>query len=117
MSGGIFGYIGEHIGINVFGSLMSVHYENIDSPAYCRLARNINPMDDREVSELLFDMSCLLHSCEWYKSGDNCEETYREHLAQFKKKWFKRTNKDRLQAYKDDLKSYYEQLAAELEGE
>ena len=115
MSGGSFGYVGDYIGNNVFGYLLSVHYDNIDNPAHCRLARNMNPMDDRDVSELLYDMACLLHSCEWYKSGDICEETYREHIAKFKKKWFKRTDTDRLQACKDDLKSYYEQLAAELE--
>lgn len=117
MSGGVFDYAGNYIGNRVFFHPVSVHYNNLNDHAYCKLARNQNPMEDREVSELLFDIACLLHSCEWYKSGDNCEETYRKHLKQFKAKWFKRTNADVIESYKDDLKSYYEELATELGGD
>lgn len=117
MSGGSFGYVGDYIGNHVFNYTVNIHYRNLDSDIECRIVRILNPMDDREVSELLYDMACLLHSAEWYKSGDNCEETYKEHLKQFKKKWFKRTGEDRMQAYKDDLKAYYETLMDEMDGD
>lgn len=117
MSGGSLGYVGDYIGNLVFDYHVNVHYKNITEEAYCRLARNLNPMEDRDVSELLYDMACLLHSCEWYKSGDICEESYKKGLQKFKNKWFKRTSKDRLKAYKDDLKAYYEELVAEFGGD
>lgn len=115
MSGGSLGYTGNYINNNVFGYALDVHYSNINNPEQCHLARNLNPMGDREVSELLYDIACLLHSAEWYKSCDICEETYNEHLKQFKQKWFKRSCTDMIDAYKNDLKTYYESLVAELE--
>lgn len=115
MSGGVFDYAGNYIGNRVFFYPISVHYNNLDKPEYCRVARDQNPMEDRDISELLFDIACLIHSCEWYKSGDICEDDYREHLAKFKSKWFGRTDADRLKAYKADLTSYFDSLVAELE--
>lgn len=115
MSGGSFGYVGDYIGRNVFNSTVNIHYRNIDSETECRIVRILNPMDDREVSELLYDIACLLHSAEWYKSCDIGEETYRKHLKQFKAKWFNRNDADRIEGYKNDLKIYYESLVAELE--
>lgn len=58
------------------------------------MARKINPMEDKQVSELVWDVFCLLHSLDWYQSADTCEETYREDLAYFKNKWFKKTDKE-----------------------
>jgi len=46
-----------------------------------------NALEDREISELTWDLLDLLHEFDWYKSGDNCKETYLKAKAEFKKKW------------------------------
>ena len=30
----------------------------------------------------------MIHDFDWYKSGDNCKETYLKAKEKFKKKWF-----------------------------
>lgn len=92
-------------------------YKHICNNANARIARNLNPMYDRELSELIVDVICLIDALESYKYGDIVGKTYIECANKFKKKWMHRTEKDRLNSYLDDLKSYYEELAEELKGE
>lgn len=47
-----------------------------------------NQFEDREISELVWDVLDLIHDFDWYKSGDTCKETYLKAKAAFKKKWF-----------------------------
>lgn len=47
-----------------------------------------NALEDREISELVWDVLELLHDYDWYASGDTCKETYLEAKTAFKKKWF-----------------------------
>lgn len=47
-----------------------------------------NALEDREISELTWDLLNLLHDYDWYRSGDTCKETYLAAKAKFKKKWF-----------------------------
>lgn len=47
-----------------------------------------NALEDREISELVWDVLDLIHDYDWYRSGDTREETYLESKAKFKKKWF-----------------------------
>ena len=49
--------------------------------------RPINVFEDREISEFVWDVLELIHEFDYYKSGDNCRETYLEAKAEFKKKW------------------------------
>ena len=46
-----------------------------------------NVFEDREISELVWDVLDLIHDYDWYASGDTCKETYLEKKAEFKKKW------------------------------
>lgn len=48
----------------------------------------VGMMCDAELDELMNDIADLLHDCEWWTSGDTCEETYRKSVAKFKAKWF-----------------------------
>jgi len=48
-----------------------------------------DPMEDLELSGLLWDMIALLHDLEWYKSGDTVHTDYLESVDKFKKKWLK----------------------------
>ena len=73
MSGGHFDYIDSRCKDEIFGWS--------DRP------RNV--FEDREISELIFDVFELIHDFDWYKSGDTCKETYLKAKADFKKKWMK----------------------------
>ena len=117
MSGGSHNYIAYEINAELFENRIETHYENVCDAKNARIARNLNPMHDRELSELMADVICLLYGLEWFDSGDIGEETYKECVKKFKAKWLKRTEKDRLNSYLEDLKSYYEELVEELKGE
>lgn len=72
MSGGHFDYVDSRLKEEIFGWT--------DKPG--------NVFEDREISELVWDVLNLIHEYDWYASGDNCKETYLKHKAAFKKKWF-----------------------------
>ena len=87
MSGGRFNYTNDSLSSEMFNYL---------SPSYGQSefdladqARRINPLKDRQVSELCWDLLCLIHSFDWMISGDTGEESYSEYLSYFKKKWLK----------------------------
>ena len=121
MSGGSLNYISYEINSALFKdrfeNRIDNHYENVCDERNARIARNLNPMHDRELSELMSDVMCLLYALEWFDSSDIGEEKYKECVNKFKAKWLKRTEKDRLNSYLEDLKSYYEKLVEELKGE
>lgn len=48
-----------------------------------------NPLEDKEISNIVYDVLTLLHDFDWYKSGDTSEETYLESKENFKKKWLR----------------------------
>lgn len=73
MSGGRFDYIDGRCKDEIFGWS--------DKP------RNV--FEDREISELIWDVFDLIHDYDWYASGDTCEETYLKAKAKFKRKWLK----------------------------
>lgn len=56
-----------------------------------------NPYEDREVSELMYDLLNLTHDLDWYLSGDTGRETYLKAKRAFKKKWLKADPKRRVQ--------------------
>ncbi len=118
MSGGSHNYIANEINEALFGdrfeNRIDNYYINVCDEKIARTARNLNPMHDRELSELMADVMCLLHGLEWFDSCDIGEEKYKECVNKFKSKWLKRTEKDRLNSYLEDLKSYYEELVEEL---
>lgn len=72
MSGGHFDY--KDMG------LKSEIYGWADTPS--------NVFEDREISELVFDVLDLIHDYDWYISGDTGKETYLKAKVKFKKKWF-----------------------------
>ena len=72
-----------------------------------------NPLEDREISNLVYDVLTLLHVFDYYKSGDTGEESYLTSKDKFKKKWLHNKNyqkevieqiiNDTLQDTKDEL--------------
>ena len=73
MSGGRFDYIDSRCKDEIFGWA--------DKPT--------NVFEDREISELIWDVFDLIHDFDWYASSDTCEETYLKSKAAFKRKWLK----------------------------
>lgn len=46
-----------------------------------------NVFEDREISELIFDVFMLIHDYDWYASSDTSKDDYLKSKAEFKKKW------------------------------
>lgn len=71
-----------------------IYKESDEYKCSIRAVRKANPMDDRIVSELVYDVLCIIHSNDWYMSGDTDYNTYRKDLNFFKKKWLKGLDKE-----------------------
>ncbi len=71
MSGGHFDYKDSALKIEMFGWA--------DRPT--------NVLEDRELSELAWDLLDVIHAYDWYVSADTCKETYLKAKNEFKKKW------------------------------
>lgn len=76
MSGGWFNYSDSRAKDEIFGWA--------DKPS--------DVFEDREISELVWDMFKLIHDYDWYASGDTSEEDYLKAKAKFKKKWLDNKN-------------------------
>ena len=92
MSGGHFNYTNDRVCDEIFGWTVRADYGD-EGFAQSKIARKLNPLEDLVISEIVFDVFCLLHSYDWYASGDTCEETYREDVKRFKEKWLKSLSK------------------------
>lgn len=109
MSGGRFNYVQCSLANEMF-NWMSVDYGDYgfsQAPG----ARKINPLEDRQLSELCWDLLCVIHSYDWYASGDTCEETYRADVKRFKEKWLKPTPQELL---KSEIEKSVEELRQDL---
>lgn len=73
MSGGHFNYTDETAKNEIFGWT--------DKP--------VNVFEDREISELIWDVFELIHDFDWYMSGDTDRKDYLASKAKFKAKWLK----------------------------
>ena len=71
MSGGHFDYKDSALKSEMFG--------------WTDVPRNV--LEDRELSELTWDLLDVIHAYDWYISGDTCKETYLKEKDKFKKKW------------------------------
>ena len=80
MSGGRFDYADSRLKDEIFGWS--------DKP------RNV--FEDREISELVWDVLNLIHDYDWYASGDTSESAYLEKKAAFKKKWLQTPPEERI---------------------
>ena len=105
MSGGHFEYLDSRLKDEIFG------YEN----------KMKNVFEDREISELVFDVLDLIHEFDWYYSGDTDKETYLEAKAEFKKKWLSNRGvriKHTIDKALDEVRTeLYETYGIEKDGE
>lgn len=73
----------------------------------------VGKMHDRELDDMMRDVSELAHDLEWADSDDISEEDYRKTVLRFKTKWFGQAREERLKKYIDDsIYSLREELYA-----
>lgn len=95
MSGGHFDYIQSRAADELYGWDIAINYGDRGF-ANSKLAAKRNPFEDMEMSEIFFDALCVLHSLDWYLSGDNGKSQYENDLKYFKDKWLGKTEKERV---------------------
>lgn len=118
MSGGHFDYQDAHLCARIFGEWECSPEYGIgeeEQRKTARKARNKGPFEDRCVNELVYDVFCLIHSYDWYISGDCCQDTYLKDVDAFKNKWLKPFGKKRTQTMIDtSLEEERERLYRDL---
>ena len=98
MSGGRLNYQNDILCSDLFGySIYGPDYGLSDqkNKDVAKRAANEDPFKDAELSEIVWDVFCILHSWDWYMSGDTCESDFREDVEYFKKKWLGRKPAER----------------------
>lgn len=70
-----------------------------------------NVFEDKEITELIYDVFNLIHEFDWYQSGDTGEEDYLKAKNDFKEKWFETPAEMRVQKIIDNS---IEELKEEL---
>lgn len=93
MSGGHFEYLDQKLAREMFGWGIDICYGE-KGFSKVNKAGAINPLQDREISKLTWDLLCLIYSFDYYICGDTGEETYLEDLKYFKDKWLKPGRKE-----------------------
>ena len=96
MSGGYFNYLNDNAAREIFGWDVRISYRLKDNQEDASVVAEDNPLEDREISELVYDVFCLLHSYDWYKSCDTDYECYRNDVKFFKNKWLNKTGDERI---------------------
>ena len=70
----------------------------------CQLEDHVGDFGDRELDELVKDLSVLFHDREWYLSGDTGSGDWNEARDNFKAKWCTQHGRnDRIESYLDQI--------------
>lgn len=124
MSGGTWNYANDTLAGDIFGWGIAIDYglNREEHKISAMRARIADPLEDKELSELVFDVFCLLHSYDWYSSADTGEDTYRADVKAFKDKWLKRSGRQRIKdeiekTLSDAKNTLYRDLLQKLEDE
>ena len=116
MSGGRFNYMDRTICTEIFDEYADYDLEGLkDLKDARKRVRRKNVFEDVEISELIFDVFCLIHSYDWYACGDTGEDTYRKDVDYFKRKWFGKTamqraekvTKDAIEEFAEDIRKIF----------
>lgn len=74
-------------------------------------------MKDKDLDELVADLSQVLHDLEWWQSSDIGEESYRKTVDEFKKKWLSGYDDEtngRIERFKNNLLQTIEKQLREV---
>ena len=113
MSGGHWDYKNDDY--NIYGFYASYGERGFNN---AKLAKKKNPFEDREMSELIWDVFCVINSADYYFSGDTGEEQYKADIKYFKDKWLGKTQEERVRREIEDgiedlRKDLYEEFKIE----
>lgn len=72
-------------------------------------------MHDSQLNAMMNDLCELLHDLEWWQSCDYSEDTYRESVKKFKKKWFRQTKIDVQKQIESEFERTKNELLKEFE--
>lgn len=120
MSGGKFDYANDHACREIYGWDLSCDYGE-EGFSQSKAAAKLNPLKDRQVSEIVWDVFCLLHSYDRAVCGDTDFEAYEDDVKRFKDKWLRasrteinlRTTDDMI----NDLRSEVRKMVGAEDGE
>lgn len=116
MSGGRFNYMDRSLCTEIFDEWADYDLKSLkDLKDARKRVRRKNVFEDVEISELIFDVFCLIHSYDWYACGDTGEDTYRKDVDYFKRKWFGKTamqraekvTKDAIEEFAEDIRKIF----------
>ena len=98
MSGGRWNYTNDVLVHEILGYYFDVGYglDGKEHDRYLKDAIHENALADPEISGLVYDIFCLLHSYDWAESGDTDMNDYQKDVEIFKSRWFKKARKDRI---------------------
>lgn len=102
MSGGYWDYKNNELRDEIFGYIYERDGEKVNIP---------NVLEDKILSEMVWDMLNMLGDFDYYKCGDTCKETWIKSKQEFKKKWLSKDNKN---LYKEIIDKSLEELRDEL---
>ncbi len=111
MSGGYWNYENDVLAHEIFGYHFDFEcgLEGSEHDFQYEEAVKKNPLKDRELSALAFDVFCLLHSFDWAESGDTDWDNYHSSVFSFKKRWFEEIRSEQIRRIIDisilDLKN------------
>ena len=96
MSGGLFDYSNDTLCDEVTGVYPQYDLKDEKTRALAKAARILNKLYDKDISELTYDLFCLLHSFDWHMCGDTGREDYQKDVKAFKEKWLKNEASDKV---------------------
>lgn len=119
MSGGHFNDTNDRFASELFGWEHFVSYGEKGFKE-AKWAAKSNPLEDKEISEIAWDLLCVINSYAYYASCDTSEEQYRSDVRYFKDKWLKPGRKETLKRLVDkscdDLREeLYKEIGIEVE--
>lgn len=101
MSGGYYNYKEKVLQSDIFGWGIETTEQAI----------KLNPLKDKEISGIVFDLLNLLHEFDSAISGDTNMGNYYEEVTKFKDKWLNSEAKDRIRYIIDNsIKDLQEEL-------
>lgn len=113
MSGGHWDYKNDQLAYEIFGwnTQTDCGLTGKEHDVQQKLAMKSNPLSDPELSALVFDVFCLLHSYDWARSGDTDMEDFRKDAQDFRNRWLGTTREAQVRVI---VESCVEQLKDDL---
>lgn len=98
MSGGHWQYSNDMLAHEILGHYFDIGcgLEGKEHDTYLKDAVHQNPLQDPEISALVYDVFRLLHSYDYAVSGDTDIEDYQRDVRSFKNRWFKKARTEQV---------------------